>query len=57
MVKRLLQDTDIINRAVQKGVAHEYYTEFKNFVACGRGLRKDIKSKINYYVRTISFLL
>lgn len=43
------------NRAVQKGVAHEYYTEFKNFVACGRGLRKDIKSKINYYVRTIQF--
>jgi hypothetical protein len=43
------------NRAVQKGVAHEYYTEFKNFVACGRGLRKDIKSKINYYLRTIQF--
>jgi len=40
---------------VQKGVAHEYYTEFKNFVACGRGLRKDIKSKINYYLRTIQF--
>ena len=43
------------NRAVQKGVAHEYYTEFKNFVACGRGLRKDIKSKLNYYIRTIQF--
>ena len=43
------------NRAVQKGVAHEYYTEFKNFVACGRGLRKDIKSKVNYYIRTIQF--
>ena len=45
------------NRAVQKGVAQEYYTEFKNFVACGRGLRKDIKSKINYYRRTMQFFV
>lgn len=45
------------NRAVQKGIAHEYYTEFKNFVACGRGLRKDIKSKVNYYIRTIQFFV
>ena len=45
------------NRAVQKGIAHEYYTEFKNFVACGRGLKKDIKSKVNYYIRTIQFFV
>ena len=45
------------NRAVQKGVAHEYYSEFKNFVACGRGLKTDVKSKLNYYRRTIQFFV
>ena len=45
------------NRAVQKGVAHEYYSEFKNFVACGRGLKTDVKSKLNYYRRTVQFFV
>ena len=45
------------NKAIQKGKAEKYYQEFKDFVACGRGIKKDWKSKINYYKRTIQFFL
>ena len=45
------------NRAIQKGKAEKHYQEFKDFVAYGRGIKKDWKSKINYYKRTIQFFL
>ena len=45
------------NKAVIKGKAKEHYQEFKDFVAYGRGLKKDWKSAINYYKRTIQFFL
>jgi|14BtaG_2_1085337.scaffolds.fasta_scaffold00576_6 hypothetical protein len=44
-------------RAIEKGKAREHYQEFKDFVAYGRGLKKDWKSSINYYKRTIQFFL
>lgn len=45
------------NKAIEKGKAREHYQEFKDFVAYGRGLKKDWKSAINYYKRTIQFFL
>ena len=45
------------NKAIQKGKAEKHYQEFKDFVACGRGIKKDWKSKINYYKRTVQFFL
>jgi len=45
------------NKAIQKGKAEKHYQEFKDFVAYGRGIKKDWKSKINYYKRTIQFFL
>lgn len=44
-------------KAIEKGKAVEHYQEFKDFVSTGRGLKKDWKSKINYYKRTIQFFL
>ena len=44
-------------KAIEKGKAAEHYQEFKDFVSTGRGLKKDWKSKINYYKRTIQFFL
>ena len=44
-------------KAIEKGKAVQHYQEFKDFVACGRGLKKDWKSKVNYYKRTIQFFL
>ena len=44
-------------KAIEKGKAAEHYQEFKDFVSTGRGLKKDWKSKINYYKRTAQFFL
>ena len=45
------------SRAVEKGNAHKYYTEFKDFVAYGRGMKKGFKLRLNYYLRTIQFFV
>ena len=45
------------SKAVERGDAHKYYTEFKDFVACGRGLKKGFKLRLNYYLRTIQFFV
>ena len=44
-------------RHVNNGTAPSVYQEFKNFVAYGRGIKKDWKSAINYYYRTITFFV
>ncbi len=33
------------------------YKEFKDFIAYGRGLKKDLKAAYNYYYKTITFFL
>jgi len=42
---------------VNNGTAPKVYQEFKNFIAYGRGIKKDWKSAINYYYRTITFFI
>ena len=44
-------------KAIEQGKAAEHYQEFKDFVSYGRGLKKDWKSAVNYYKRTIQFFL
>ncbi len=45
------------NTAIKKGNAAKHYQEFKDFVLYGRGLKKDWKSAVNYYKRTIQFFV
>ena len=44
-------------KAIERGEAQKHYQEFKDFVAYGRGLKKDWKSAVNYYKRTAQFFL
>ena len=42
---------------VEQGTASQFYNEFKDFVAFGRGLKKGLKVGLNYYFRTIQFFI
>ena len=42
---------------VQQGTASQFYNEFKDFVAFGRGLKKGLKLSLNYYFRTLQFFI
>ena len=44
-------------KAIERGEAEKHYQEFKDFVSFGRGLKKDLKSRLNYYRRTIQFFV
>jgi len=44
-------------KAIERGEAEKHYQEFKDFVSYGRGLKKDLKSALNYYKRTTQFFL
>jgi hypothetical protein len=43
------------NRAIEQGNAHKHYSEFKEFVSYGRGIKKGFMLGLNYYFRTIQF--
>jgi len=42
---------------INNGTAESVYQEFKDFVKTGRGLKKDWKSKANFYWRIASFIV
>lgn len=42
---------------VEQGTASQFYNEFKDFVAFGRGLKKGLKVGLNYYFRTLQFFI
>ena len=42
-------------KAIERGEAEKHYQEFKDFVSYGRGLKTDLKSRLNYYKRTVQF--
>ena len=42
---------------INAGTAPNVYQEFKDFVAYGRGLKKDFKTAINYYRRTLQLFV
>lgn len=44
-------------KAIERGEAEKHYQEFKDFVSYGRGLKTDLKSRLNYYKRTVQFFV
>ncbi len=38
---------------INNGTAPQVYQEFKDFVSCGRGIKKGFKLKLHYYLRTL----
>lgn len=44
-------------KRIKAGTAEKHYQEFKDFVAYGRGVKKGWKLGINYYYRTLAFII
>ena len=42
---------------VNGGTAPQVYQEFKDFVSCGRGIKKGFKLKLHYYLRTLHLFI
>ena len=47
----------LASKHVEQDTASQFYQEFKDFVAFGRGLKKGLKLGLNYYFRTIQFFI
>ena len=47
----------LASKHVEQDTASQFYQEFKDFVAFGRGLKKGLKLRLNYYFRTIQFFI
>ena len=42
---------------INNGTAPQVYQEFKDFVSCGRGIKKGFKLKLHYYLRTLHLFI
>ena len=47
----------LASKHVEQDTASQFYQEFKDFVAFGRGLKKGLKLRLNYYFRTVQFFI
>ena len=47
----------LASKHVEQDTAAQFYQEFKDFVAFGRGLKKGLKLRLNYYFRTVQFFI
>lgn len=45
------------NKHIAEGTAEEVYQEFKDFVKTGRGLKKDLKSRLSWAKRVVQFIV
>ena len=47
----------LASKHVERDTASQFYQEFKDFVSFGRGLKKGLKLRLNYYFRTVQFFI
>ena len=47
----------LASKHVEQDTASQFYQEFKDFVSFGRGLKKGLKLRLNYYFRTVQFFI
>jgi hypothetical protein len=47
----------LAGKHVEQDTASQFYQEFKDFVSFGRGLKKGLKLRLNYYFRTVQFFI